>query len=251
MRLCAVQLRSIASDIKGNVASHLRFVDAAADQRADLVFFPELSLTGYEPTLARQLATQPDDSRWDIFQKFAETRRLVIGVGVPLAVASGIQIGMIFFQPGQPRRVYAKQMLHADECPYFVCGSEQVVIEAQRHRMAPAICYESLQPMHVEAAVKAGADIYLASVAKPAAGIAKANAHNPAIAKRHAIAVLMANGCGPCDNFVSVGQSAAWNPQGQCAARLDDQQEGLVVYDTHTQTGASLVTSSSTGRTTI
>jgi apolipoprotein N-acyltransferase len=44
---------------------------------------------------------------------------------------------------------------------------EQVIIKTNDTNIAPAICYESLQPIHIENAFKLGADVYLASVAKP------------------------------------------------------------------------------------
>jgi predicted amidohydrolase len=235
MRLCAVQLRPTAGDVESNIARHLRFIELATAQNADFVFFPELSLTGYEPKLAKKLAARPGDTRWDVFQSFSDSSGLTIGVGMPLAVDSGIQIGMIFFQPDQPRCTYSKQMVHADELPYFICGEEQLFIGAGRYKIAPAICFESLQPAHAQAAAAAGANIYLASVAKSGTGVAKANVHYPTIAKQHSLTVLMSNCLGRCDDFVSAGQSAVWNSQGERVASLDGDREGIVVFDTRTQ----------------
>ena len=67
MKIGAVQLQPIPGDILSNVARHLNFIQVAVDQDADLVFFPELSLIGYEPTLAQSLATDKTDGRLDIF----------------------------------------------------------------------------------------------------------------------------------------------------------------------------------------
>lgn len=47
--------------------------------------------------------------------------------------------------------------------------------------------------------------------------------------------ILMANGVGPCDNFVSNGLSAAWNEQGQLLAQLDSEHESVLMVDTETQ----------------
>ncbi len=220
-------------------------IERAVSQRADLIFFPELSLTGYEPAFAKALATRPDDTRWDVFQALSDAYGIIIGVGLPLLSdtsvanerdanqqAPGIQIGMIFFQPRQPRVWYAKQQLHSDELPYFDPGDKQVLLQAHGHTLAPAICYESLQPDHAANAVRCGADIYLASVAKPDRGVIKAFAHYPAIAQQHSMTVLMANSIGPCDNFISAGQSAVWNNRGELVSQLNDDQEGLLLFDT-------------------
>jgi predicted amidohydrolase len=232
MKISAVQLQSVKGDIEANLAKHLAFIDVAIAQRADLVFFPELSLMGFEPQLAQSLATDITDRRLDRFQYRSDAHNIMIGVGLPLAVESGVQIGMAWFVPRTPRRSYAKQQLHADELPYFVAGDQQLLLETSAHRLAPAICYESLQLGHADRVAKLGADVYLASVAKPASGMARATEHYPAIARRHNLHVILSNAIGPCDNFISVGQSAAWNRQGQLLIQMDEQSEGILMMDT-------------------
>lgn len=235
MKLAVVQIRSIAGDIPGNLAKHIDAVYRAVELGTELVLFPELSLTGYEPTLAQRLATQANDSCFDRLRTLSDSHAIVICSGMPLIVDTGVEIGMLLFQPGSPRQTYAKQFLHADELPYFVCGNGQTLLRKGGHTLAPAICYESLQPQHAEAAVSLGADIYLASVAKSAAGVAKAYGYYPLIAKQHNMAVVMANCLGPCDNFIGAGRSAAWNSKGEFVGQLDDRLEGVLVFDTVTQ----------------
>src|SRR4051794_21629703 len=120
MKICAVQFQPHAGDIEANTIEHVRYIDLAAAHRADLIFFPELSLTGYEPTSAKALATTKTDPRLDVFQECSTSMRLIIGIGLPVRVADGIRIGMVWFTPDAPRREYAKQQLHDDELPFFV-----------------------------------------------------------------------------------------------------------------------------------
>lgn len=234
MKLSVAQIRSIAGDIPANLAKHVDAVRRAVELAAELVLFPELSLTGYEPKLARRLAMRPDDSRFDVLQALGDSHGVIIGAGVPLGVGTDIEIGMLLFQPGLPRQTYSKRMLHADELPYFVCGDKHTLIQKGGHTLAPAICFESLQPQHAEAAANRGADVYLASVAKSATGVGKACAHYPTIARKYAMTVVMANCLGPSDNFVGAGRSAAWNSHGQLVAQLDDEQEGILVFNSIT-----------------
>jgi len=231
MKIAAVQLRPATGDIAANVAKHLDHIDRAVAHGAELVFFPELSLTGYEPRLAQSLATHAADPRLDVFQQRSDARHIIIGLGVPLAARSGTQIGMVWFAPSSPRRIYAKQLLHADELAFFVAGTQPLLLEAGGRKVAPAICYESLQPSHAENAAGLGADTYLASVAKPAGPMARAMLHYPAIARQHALYVIMADSVGPSDDFVSVGQSAAWDPAGNLLAQLDSDCEGILLVD--------------------
>jgi predicted amidohydrolase len=232
MRICVAQLRPTPGDIEANVRKHDALLALAISKNAHMVCFPELSLTGYEPKLAKQLATTYDDPRLDIFQKIADSESVYIAVGLPTISERGARIGMVVFQPMRPLVSYAKQQLHADELPYFVEGEHQLVLDAANQRIVPAICYESLQDSHAEKAAELGADIYLASVAKSAHVAAKAFLHYPEVARRYSMTVLMANCVGPSDDFVAVGGSSVWNSRGELLTRLDAEHEGIVLYDT-------------------
>lgn len=235
MKISVAQLKPVKGDISANIEKHKTLVDLAVSLRADSIFFPELSITGYEPELAKDLATNQDDKIFDGFQEISNTDRITIGLGMPIKTNAGIQIGMIVFQPGSPRQTYSKQQLHADEFPYFVNGEKQIILNVENNRISPAICYESLQPDHAEHAYKLGTDIYLASVAKSQNGISKAYTHYPKVAQQYSMPVLLTNSVGYCDNFLSVGQSAVWSKNGQLIAQLNDLDEGIIVFDTETE----------------
>lgn len=238
MRLCAAQLLPETGNVRRNVLKHLALIDVAVSRHADLIFFPELSLTGYEPKLVRDLATDANDRRLDVFQACADAGSIVIAVGLPIRSTEGIRIAMVLFRPRGERLMYAKQQLHPDELPFFVKGDEQLILPIGGHTFAPAICYESLQPNHAGAAARSGADIYLASVAKPWRNVANAYEHYPQVARRHSMAVLMANSVGPCDDFVSAGRTAIWSRSGELVASMDGEGEGLVTFDTSIQEGS-------------
>jgi predicted amidohydrolase len=154
---------------------------------------------------------------------------------MPTKTNSGIKISMLIFQAGEARKVYSKQLLHTDEVPYFINGGSQIIVTVKDKKIAPAICYESLQDEHAEQAYRMGAEIYLASVAKSQKGIDKAMIHYPSVARQFSIPVLMANCVGYCDNFLSVGKSAVWTKQGNLTLQLDDKVEGILIYDTLTE----------------
>ena len=115
---------------------------------------------------------------------------------------------------------------------FFVSGERQLTLETPAHKLAPAICYESLQLNHADHAARLGVDVYLASVAKSAGGMVKAMQHYPFIAHKYGMHVMMSNSLGPCDNFTSVGQSAAWNRRGELLLQMDGESEGVLMVDT-------------------
>lgn len=235
MKICAAQTKPFKGDIDRNIVSHNRLIDLAVSFKTDIIVFPELSLTGYEPILSQKLATNQNDKRLDIFQTISETNSITICVGLPTKSNSGIQISMIIFQPNKARQTYSKQHLHSDEHPYFVNGQQQVILTIDNHKIAPAICYESLLLEHSKKVFKSGAGIYIASVAKSANGLTKAFKHYPDIAKKYSMIVLMSNCLGHCDNFESVGKSSIWNKNGLLLGQLNDINEGILIIDTETE----------------
>lgn len=235
MKICIAQTKPIIGNISANIESHNRLIELALTYNAEVIFFPELSLTGYEPELAKKLASNQNDIRLDIFQHISDNNKIIIGLGLPTLAELQIRISMIIFEPNKSRQTYSKQQLHSDEFPYFENGDDQVLIKENNINIAPAICFESLQPSHIENAIKMGANVYLASVAKPLNGIEKALKYYPKVAKQYGIPVLMSNSVGFCDNFLSVGKSSVWTKKGKLIAQLDDKSEGILIFDTETE----------------
>ena len=240
MKLCAVQLASLKGDVPGNVQRHLACIEQAAALGAELVVFPELSLTGYEPTLARQAALPVSSARLDPLQAACDRLGITIAAGLPLPTPEGIRIGMPILSPMAARQAYAKRRLHEDELPYFTPGDQALLLQVGEHRVAPAICYESMFMAHAAAAREHGADLYLVSVAKTAKGIREGYLHYPAVARELGMPVLMANSAGPADTFIGAGGSAAWVSQGCLLASLDDHSEGLILLDTGNTSAVAL-----------
>lgn len=235
MKIGIAQTRPFKGDILANIDKHKMLTELASSLKATAIFFPELSLTSYEPELAKDLATNQDDNRLGDFQQISNDKKITIGLGLPTKTQTGIQISMIIFQPNKPRQTYSKQQLHSDEFPYFVNGDRQIILTVDNKRIAPAICYESLQPNHSDNARDLGAEVYLASVAKPQNGVNMAMTHYPEVAKRNSMPVLMSNCIGYCDNFESVGNSSVWTKEGLLLAQLDGKNEGLLIFDTETE----------------
>lgn len=234
MKICIAQTKPVKGNVSANIEAHIKFIELALTFHAEAIFFPELSLTGYEPELAKNLASNQNDNRLDVFQQISDNNKILIGLGLPTIAESQIRISMIIFEPNRRRQTYSKQQLHSDEFSYFGNGIDQILIKANDTHIAPAICYESLQPTHFENAFKLGANVYLASVAKSAKGVEKAFDYYPRLSKQYAMPVLMSNCVGFCDNFITVGKSSVWTKEGKLAGQLDEKNEGILIFDTET-----------------
>jgi predicted amidohydrolase len=216
-------------DVDDNLRRHIEVMRDAAAQGCSLVVFPELSLTGYWPSRASALAMRPDSAPLQALAAATSDLGITAAVGAPSRTATGVQIGMFIASPDGEVSVYGKQRLHADELPFFVAGTVVHDLRVGGHHVAPAICYESLFDVHVSAAVERGASVYAASVAKPAAAIARARDHYRDVSARFDICVLVVNAVGPNEDLVAAGQSAVWAPGGALQAEAADAETLLVV----------------------
>jgi predicted amidohydrolase len=234
MKICVAQTRPLKGDIQANIEDHKKLINVATSHKADLIIFPELSLTGYEPQLAKELAIDQSDHSIDDFQKVSDTSMVTIGVGAPTKNGDRIHISMIIFQPNQQRKVYSKDYLHPDEDPFFVSGDNLRDLKVNGVTIALAICYELSIAEHTENALKHGAQIYIASVAKHHDGVKKSEKILSDIANKYSVPVFMSNSVGPSDDFIGAGKTSAWNKKGDLIAQLDDSHEGILIYDTRT-----------------
>jgi predicted amidohydrolase len=235
MKICVAQTRPVTGDIKANIDNHKKLIALAVSHDADIIIFPELSLTGYEPTLAKKLAANPSEARFDEFQTISDDRKITIGVGVPTKSTTGLHISMMIFQPHQPRKVYSKKYLHPDEDEFFVSGLNVTNLKVNNADIALAICYEISIAEHTATVLSMGAKIYIASVAKFARGMEKAKAELSNTAKENKVIVLLSNCVGLCDGNECAGQSAIWNSQGVIVGQLDHLSEGILMIDDGTK----------------
>jgi predicted amidohydrolase len=235
MKISVAQTRPVKADIQTNIDNHKKLIDLAVSNRADIIIFPELSLSGYEPKLSKELGTNQDDSRFDVFQNISDTGQITIGVGAPIKNNRGISIGMLLFQPYKARQLYSKKYLHSNEEAFFISGQNSVDLTVSNSNIALAICYEISVPEHSENAFKNGAKIYIASVAKTVKGVEKAITILSDIANKYSMTVLMSNSVGLCDDGECAGKTSIWNNKGLLAGQLNETNEGILIIDTETQ----------------
>jgi predicted amidohydrolase len=235
MKICVAQTKPVKGDIKSNIDDHKKLIDLAVLNKADLIVFPELSITSYEPELAEKLATDKKDSRFDDFQHISDAQEITIGVGVPIKNADGISISMVIFQPHKAREVYSKFYIHPDEEKFFVSKESTVGLIGKKSNVALAICYEISVAEHSENAHKNGGEIYIASVVKTIHKIDLAIKTLSEIASKHSMMVLMSNCVGQANGNICAGKSSIFSNKGELLAQLDGINEGILVIDTDTQ----------------
>ena len=235
MKIAIVQLEPIKGNIERNIEAHVDWIKQAIHANTDMIVFPELSLTGYEPELAGSLATNQSDKRLDCFQKLSDENKITIGVGLPTRKKDELNVSMIIFQPGKERTTYSKQYLHNSELSTFTAGFNPLVIEFETDIVAPAICYELSNKEHYEFAAQNSATVYLASVFNSVSAIDSDLEKLSDIAKSHKMLTFMANFTGETCGYKCAGKSSIWDENGEIIIQLGEKEEGLIVFDTETK----------------
>ncbi|MGE8352546.1 MAG: carbon-nitrogen hydrolase family protein [Pseudomonas protegens] len=231
LTLAAVQSVSIAGDLPANLARHQHLMGLAAQQGVQLLVFPELSLTGYEPQLAAELALAPDSPQLQPLRDLARELKLTTVVGMPirLNVDGPVLIGALMLGADGSLAVYSKQHLHPGEERAFAPGSGGAPLQLGNEILALAVCADFCHASHVQAAVDAGAGIYAAGVLISEGGYAVDSALLQGYARDHGILVLMANHGGPSGGWSCAGRSAIWGAQGQLLGAVEGVGEALLI----------------------
>lgn len=150
IQVALAQLATCPGQFAYNLEQHLAMVDRARQAGADLVLFPELSLSGY--LLAHGVAEEAfslNDTR------LAELRRLsrevAILVGLPLReIRGGISNVALLLEDGEiagiHRKVYLPTYGMFDEGRFFVAGSVFTPLETRLGRFGVLICEDAWHP---------------------------------------------------------------------------------------------------------
>ena len=231
MKIGLAQIKSDKGDINGNLRHHLDLLGNLAAGEVELVIFPELSLSNYDPDIAVSAAIGPEDTRLDAIQQFADRTEISVGVGFPERSSDKPFITLVVFSPSRPRTVIHKSHLHEDELPYFSTLNESASVLELSKRVAVAICYEITVDAHIESAMAKNMDLYLASVAKTAKGIREAKTQLSAKAREFKVPILVANSVGTCEGKVAGGGSMVIDVDGTVIGALNDTEEAILIYD--------------------
>ena len=231
LTLAAAQTLSIAGDVEANIARHRVFMQAAAEQGVQLLVFPELSLTGYEPTLAADLAIAPDAPVLAPLREMARELQLTAVVGMPIRLApqADVLIGALVLGADGSLAVYTKQHLHPGEDVAFAAGQGGEALEWGNDRIALAVCADFSHASHPRHAAQAGANVYAAGVLISEGGYAKDSALLQGYTAKHRLLVLMANHGGPSGGWACAGRSAIWAADGRLLAAVPGVGEALVI----------------------
>ncbi len=257
MKIALGQINTTIGDLTGNVD---RMVDAArkaAALHADLIAFPELSITGYPPRDLVEKESFLERSECELQRLARETAELPLalicgyvgkspeGAGKPATNSAAIvQRGAILFRQ-------TKMLLPTydvfDEARYFLPGSSPRLTAIAGSNVALTICEDAwndkqywerrlYQRDPVEELAQAGAQILISINASPYHMGKRALRREifAATARHRKLPVVYVNQVGGDDSLVFDGSSFAMDAAGNVTASAASFAEDLVLWDTET-----------------
>lgn len=253
LRIVLAQINLLVGDIDGNTR---RVMDAARRARhesgAQLVVFPELTLTGYPPEdlLLRPSLLPRVAAACERLRAFSAEEQLTLIVGTPLpAIPSSprqvrqvqygraLANGVLVFANGHETGRYTKQHLPNyrvfDEHRYFIPGSTPLVIDIAGTRVGIVICEDIWFPGPAAQAQAAGAQLLVALNASPFHAGKQTEREAVAHARVHEtkLPVAYVNLVGGQDELVFDGGSFALDRSGKVVARAPHATETLLAVD--------------------
>jgi NAD+ synthase (glutamine-hydrolysing) len=248
LRIALAQLNVTVGDLAANRAKIAAAIARARAERADLVAFPELILSGYPP---EDLLLRPGflrDCRAALESLAPESRGLVAVVGFPEADSGRVYNSAAVLADGKLSGCYRKVELPNygvfDEKRYFASGDRPHFLTVKGVQAALTICEDLWVPgSPVERwALEGGARLVLNVSSSPfhAGKLAERHATLARFARAARAPVCYANLVGGQDELVFDGGSLAVAPSGEVLASARRFAEDLLLVEFAVGAGGAL-----------
>jgi NAD+ synthase/NAD+ synthase (glutamine-hydrolysing) len=260
MRIALGQINTTVGDLAGNVDRMVQAAREAAGRGADVVVFPELSITGYPP---RDLVEKPsflERTEEQLERLAGETAQLPPAIICGYVGRSGAATGKsvtnsaAVIEGGRVVFRQNKMLLPTydvfDEARYFLPAEQQSLCVLKGHKVALTICEDAWNDKQywerllyrrdpVEELVRRGAEILISINASPY-HMGKRELRREIFANtalRHGAPVVYVNQVGGNDQLVFDGSSFAMDGKARVIASAASFAEDLVLADTEAGTG--------------
>ncbi|KPI20775.1 Nitrilase/cyanide hydratase and apolipoprotein N-acyltransferase [Actinobacteria bacterium OV450] len=234
MKIAAAQLTCVPADVHANTRRSVALAAEARAQGAELVVFPEFTLTGYE---LEALAADPglwmadaDDPRLDPLRSAG----IAVAVNVALRTPGPLPAiaTLVYGADGAHVTTYAKRHLYRHEQGAFTAGESPGRFTLGGIRFSLGVCYDNHFPELTAGAAADGCRVHLASsLYGTGDGIRERATVYPGIAGEHGLYVVLGNHVGPSGPWTGCGRAALWAPGGALLAEADDRTACVVTAD--------------------
>ena len=240
LSLALAQIDTVLGNVEANLEKHLVYIKNARQQGADLLVFPELSLTGYvlqdiTPTVA--LKPQKTDAVFKVLLEESRDIDLVVGF-VDEDDRHRFFISSAYLSQGEVVYVHHKLYLPTyglfDEGRFFAWGDKVSAFDTRFGRMGILICEDFWHASPPYLLWLDGADFFIFTSASPGRGLNQApqlesarwvEMVNQAYACMFTSFVIHANRTGYEDGLNFWGGSTVFDPNGELVIRAPQHRE--------------------------
>jgi len=243
-RVAVAQIAPTLGDVEKNLALHDKTAREAIAQSANLLVFPELSLTGYFlKDQVPSVALRPDAHTLLPFRELSQRIGIVLGF-VEEGPGHRFYNASAYFEGGEIRHIHRKVYLPTygifDEARYLAAGDRVRAFDTALGRMAILICEDLWHPAVPAVAAWDGAEIIICPSASPGRGLGQAGPFQNASTWERTIRtwgdlftsyIMYANRTGYEDGACFWGGSEVVAPSGEPVAKARYLEEELLLAD--------------------
>jgi NAD+ synthase (glutamine-hydrolysing) len=251
LRIVIAQINLLLGDIEANCQHIIKLAQQARDQhQADVIVFPELTLTGYPPEDLLLRPALRDQVELAVAGICQDVHGIDVIFGAPVKQQDHLFNAALLVRDGQVCASYYKQVLPNysvfDEKRYFTAGDEPCVVDIAGVPVAISLCEDMWRAGAMASAAAAGAQLVISLNASPY----HLNKRDERIAMMRqritesALPIIYVNLLGGQDELVFDGDSFVVDAQGQVCHQLPPFVETLRVVDLARQSDGSLLVQS-------
>ena len=233
-KIALAQLDLLVGDVRGNASRVIASArQARADLGADLVLYPELTLSGYPPEdllFHRGFRRQIEEGLAQVRSQVTDT---AVMVGFPEYTRGGIFNSAALIARGEIAAVHRKAELPNykvfDEKRYFRPGTQPTVADCHGFRVGLLVCEDMWEPEAAQLARGGGAELLVVINASPYEIHKQREREDVARARVADLALPIAyvNLVGGQDELVFDGNSFVMNAEGEVVMRAPPFEEGI------------------------
>ena len=238
LKIALAQINLLVGAIAANQIKIIETAQYARDQlNADIVVFPELSITGYPP---EDLLFRPDfilQAKQAVLAIAEAVQEVDIVLGFPEEIDHCLYNSAVVLRDGKIFKRYQKNALPNfgvfDEQRYFQAGEQSCIFLAKNTAIGITICEDIWQKGLIEKNREEGAELIITLNASPfyAGKIYQREAIVCQQAKESGLALIYVNAVGGQDELVFDGASFAVNEQGDVVFRAEEFAEQVSVLE--------------------
>ncbi len=240
MRIALAQINPLVGDLSGNFNKIADYVERSVSEKADVLVFPELVLSGYPPEdlLFRQGFIEGCRHYLQLLAGKAKDIHLL--VGFPRQENNHVYNSVAHLANGQILSTYDKQILPNygvfDEVRYFSQGDVSGLIEIKGRKVGLTICEDIWQKEPAMRAVEEGAELIININASPYHNGKQQERIDTLRARCHesSAPIVYVNLVGGQDELVFDGHSFVVDAAGEKLLQMNGFEEQLAICDLDT-----------------